>query len=183
MNQPSPFILAYRGEYNPQGVMPTISDKAFVAPGAAVIGDVHIGAESGIWFGCVVRGDVNYIRIGERTNVQDGTVIHVTRRTGPTIIGSNVTIGHSALLHACTVEDNAFIGMRATLMDGVVVESGAQVAAGALVTPNKRIPSGQLWAGSPAKYFRDLTEAEKAFIPVSADNYVKHVHEYLAMKS
>ncbi len=179
---PAPLILPYRGEYNPQGISPTISPKAFVAPGAAVIGDVHIGAESGIWFGVVIRGDVNYIRIGERTNVQDGTVIHVTRGTGPTMIGSNVTIGHSALLHACTVEDGAFIGMRATLMDGVVVESGAQVAAGALVTPGKRIPSGQLWAGSPAKYFRDLTDVEKAFIPISADNYVKHVTEYLAMQ-
>jgi len=177
----SPIILPYRGEYNPQGISPTISLKAFVAPGAAIIGDVQIGAESGIWFGCVIRGDVNYIRIGERTNVQDGTVIHVTRKTGPTIIGSGVTIGHAVLMHACTVEDNAFIGMRATLMDGVVVESGAQVAAGALVTPGKRVPAGQLWAGSPAKYFRDLTEAERNFIPVSADNYVKHVHEYLAM--
>ena len=179
----SPLILPYKGEYNPNGIMPTISPRAFVAPGVVVIGDVQIGAETGIWFGCVVRGDVNYIRIGERTNVQDGTVIHVTRKTGPTIIGSNVTIGHSALLHACTVEDNAFIGMRATLMDGVVVESGAQVAAGALVTPGKRIPAGQIWAGNPAKYFRDLTPQERDFIPVSAENYVRHVHEYLAMRN
>jgi gamma-carbonic anhydrase len=177
-----PYILPYRGEYAPEGVSPTISPKAFIAPGAAVIGDVHIGEDSGIWFGCVVRGDVNYIRIGARTNIQDGTVIHVTRKTGPTIIGSNVTVGHSVLMHACTVEDGAFIGMRATLMDGVVVESGAQVAAGALVTPNKRIPAGELWAGSPAKFFRKLTEEEQRFIPVSAENYVKHAREYLAMQ-
>ena len=181
MIKPSPIILPYRGEYAPDGVFPRISEKAFIAAGAAVIGDVKIGEDCGVWFGCVVRGDVNYIRIGSRTNIQDGTVVHVTRGTGPTIIGSNVTIGHSALLHACTLEDGCFIGMRATLMDGVVVESGAQVAAGALVTPGKRVPKGQLWAGSPAKYFRDLTEEEQRFIPISAENYVKHAREYLAM--
>ena len=177
-----PIILAYRGEYHPAGISPTISPSAFIAPGAAVIGDVEIGEDTGIWFGCVVRGDVNSIRIGSRTNIQDGTVVHVTRHTGPTSIGSGVTIGHSVLLHACTLEDNCFIGMRATLMDGVVVESGAMVAAGALVTPGKRIPSGQLWAGSPAKYFRDLTPEDIAFFPVSAENYVKHAREYLAMQ-
>lgn len=181
MNTTPSIILPYRGEYALEGVFPRISEKAFVASGAAVIGDVEIGEDSGIWFGCVVRGDVNFVRVGKRTNVQDGTVIHVTRKTNPTIIGDNVTIGHTALLHGCTLEDGCFIGMRATLMDGVVVESGAQVAAGALVTPNKRIPSGQLWAGSPAKYFRDLTEEEKKFIGISAENYVKHAREYLAM--
>ena len=181
MNKPAPIILPYRGEYAPDGVFPNISERAFVAAGAAVIGDVKIGEDSGIWFGCVVRGDVNYIRIGSRTNVQDGTVIHVTRKTNPTIIGSNVTIGHSALLHGCTLEDGCFIGMRATLMDGVVVESGAQVAAGALVTPNKRIPKGELWAGSPAKFFRKLGEEEQKFISTSAETYVKHAREYLAM--
>lgn len=178
----SPIIMPYKGEYAPNGVSPRICERAFVAPGAAVIGDVEIGAESGIWFGTVIRGDVNYIRIGERTNIQDGTVIHVTRKTGPTIIGSGVTVGHSVLMHACTLQDNCFVGMRATIMDGVVVESGAMVAAGALVTPNKHIPSGQLWAGSPARYFRDLSPEEIDFFPVSAENYVKHVHEYLAMK-
>ena len=177
----SPVIIPYRGEYAPDGVFPKISKKAFVASGAAVIGNVEIGEDSGVWFGCVVRGDVNYIRIGSRTNIQDGTIIHVTRKTNPTIIGSNVTIGHAALLHGCTLGDGCFIGMRATLMDGVVVESGGQVAAGALVTPNKIVPSGQLWAGSPAKYFRDLTSEEKAFIDISAENYVKHAREYLEM--
>lgn len=176
-----PYILPYRGEYNPQGITPTISPNAFIAPGVAVIGDVHIGADTGVWFGCVIRGDVNLIRIGSRTNIQDGTVIHVTRHTGPTHIGSNVTIGHSALLHACTLEDSCFVGMRATIMDGAVVESGGWVAAGALVTPGKRVPAGQVWAGSPAKYFRDLTPEEKAFIPVSAQNYVLHAQEYLAL--
>ena len=176
-----PLILPYKGEYAPGGVFPKISDKAFIAPGAAVIGDVEIGEDTGVWFGCVIRGDVNTIRIGKRTNIQDGTVIHVTRHTGPTFIGDNITIGHSVLLHACRLEDNCFVGMHATIMDGAVVESGAMVAAGALVTPGKRIPAGQLWAGNPAKYFRDLTERDLAFFPVSAENYVKHAREYLAL--
>lgn len=177
-----PLILPYKGEYNPKGISPTISPKAFIAPGAAVVGDVEIGEDSAVWFGCVVRGDVNIVRIGKRTNIQDGTVVHVTRKTGPTYIGDNVTIGHSALLHACTLEDSCFIGMRATIMDGAVVESGGWVAAGALVTPNKRVLKGQIWAGNPAKYFRDLTIEEKAFIAISAENYVKHAREYLAMQ-
>jgi len=179
---PTPLILPYRGEFSPQGVLPRISPKAFIAPGAAVIGDVEIGEDSGVWFGCVIRGDVNIIRIGSRTNIQDGTVIHVTRHTGPTLIGDGVTIGHAVLLHACVLEDNCFIGMRATVMDGAVVESGAMVAAGALVTPGKHIPSGQLWAGSPAKYFRDLSVDDQAFFPVSAENYVKHAREYLSLR-
>jgi carbonic anhydrase/acetyltransferase-like protein (isoleucine patch superfamily) len=176
-----PLILPYKGEYAPLGVSPTIAKDAFVAPGAAVIGDVHIGSDTGVWFGCVIRGDVNIIRIGNRTNIQDGTVIHVTRKTGPTIIGNNITIGHSVLLHACTLEDDCFIGMHSTIMDGAVVESGAWVAAGAIVTPGKRIPKGQIWAGNPAKYFRDIKPEEAAFIPVSAQNYVEHAREYLRM--
>lgn len=158
--------------------MPKIHSAAFIAPGAVVIGDVEIGAETNVWFGCVIRGDVNTIRIGARTNIQDGTVVHVTRKTGPTVIGSGITIGHSALLHACTLEDNCFVGMRATVMDGAVVESGAMLAAGALVTPGKRIPTGQLWAGSPAKYFRAMTEEEKAYISISAKHYVELAKEY-----
>ena len=177
-----PIILPYKGEYNPVGVSPTIHPEAFIAPGAVVVGDVHIGKHTGIWFGCAMRGDVNIIRIGERTNIQDGTVIHVTRKTGPTHIGSNVTVGHSALLHACTIEDDAFIGMRATVMDGAVVEKGGWLAAGALLTPNKRVPAGEVWAGNPAKFFRKLTDEEKAFIGISAENYVQHALEYLAMK-
>ena len=168
-----PIILPYKG------VLPRISDKAFVAPSSSIIGDVEIGAGSGIWFNCVVRGDVEWIKIGERTNVQDGTVIHVTRNGHPTRIGSGVTIGHSCVLHACTIEDNSFIGMGALVMDDAVVESGAMLAAGAQLTPGKRVPKGQLWAGRPAKYFRDLTQAEIDFIPKSAENYYKHVLEYL----
>jgi carbonic anhydrase/acetyltransferase-like protein (isoleucine patch superfamily) len=161
-----------------KNVLPAIAPDAFIAEGAVVIGDVHIGSESNVWFGCVIRGDVNIIRIGERTNIQDGTVIHVTRQTGPTVIGSGITIGHGALLHACTLEDNCFIGMHATVMDGAVVESGAWVAAGALVTPGKRIPGGQIWAGNPARHLRDVTALEAAFIAISSRNYVELAKEY-----
>ena len=158
--------------------MPTIADDAFIAPNAVIIGDVHIGSQSNVWFGCTIRGDVNHIRIGERTNIQDGTVIHVTRKTGPTIIGSGITIGHSALLHACTLEDDCFVGMGATVMDDAVIESHAMLAAGALLTPRKRIESGQLWAGNPATYFRELKQVEADFISISAQNYVELGEEY-----
>jgi carbonic anhydrase/acetyltransferase-like protein (isoleucine patch superfamily) len=121
----------------------------------------------------VIRGDVQTITIGERTNIQDGTVIHVTRETGPTVIGSGITIGHQALLHACTLEDDCFIGMRATVMDDAVVESGGMLAAGSLLTPSKRVIKHQLWAGSPAKYFRDMTQPEIDWIAGSAAHYVK----------
>lgn len=166
-------ILPYKG------ILPKIAEGAFIAPGSHIIGDVEIGSKAGIWFNCVIRGDVAEIRIGDRTNIQDGTVIHVTRNGHPTIIGSGVTVGHSALLHACRLEDGCFVGMGATIMDDSVVETGAMVAAGALVTPRKIVKSGQLWAGSPAKYLRDLTAEESAFIKVSEENYVKHVEEYL----
>ena len=168
----SPIILPYKG------ITPTIAPDAFIAPGAVIIGDVHIGSKTNVWFGCVIRGDVNHIRIGERTNIQDGTVVHVTRGTGPTVIGSGITIGHSALLHACTLADDCFIGMGATVMDMAVVESGAMLAAGALLTPGKRIRTGELWAGSPAKLFRPLSEEEKAFIPISCRNYTELAAEY-----
>lgn len=168
-------VLPYKGIY------PTIADDAFIAPSADIIGDVTIGAKSGIWFGCVIRGDVNTIRIGERTNIQDGSIVHVTRKTHPTIIGSRVTIGHKALLHGCTLEDDCFIGMGAIIMDGAVVESGGMVAAGALITPNKIVKKGEIWAGNPARFFRVMTEEEQAFIAISEANYTKHAEEYLAL--
>jgi carbonic anhydrase/acetyltransferase-like protein (isoleucine patch superfamily) len=169
-----PLILPY------QGKMPKIHPTAFIAENAVIIGDVEIGAYSNIWYNCVIRGDVNHIRIGERTNIQDGTIVHVTRVTSPTLIGSGITIGHLALLHACTLEDNCFIGMGAKVLDDAVVESHAMLAAGALLTPKKRIPSGQLWAGNPAKHMRDLTEKDLSFFPISAENYVRLGQEYLA---
>jgi carbonic anhydrase/acetyltransferase-like protein (isoleucine patch superfamily) len=171
-----PTILSYKNTF------PQIAEGSFIAPNSSIIGDVTIGTETGIWFNCVIRGDVAKVRIGDRTNVQDGTVIHVTRNGHPTTIGSGVTIGHKALLHACTLEDNCFIGMGAIIMDDVVVEEGAMVAAGALIPPGKRVKKGQIWAGNPGKYFRDLRPEEQDFIFTSADNYVKHVEEYLAEK-
>ena len=155
-----------------QGVTPTIDQSAFIAPTATVIGDVVIGPDTGIWFGCVVRGDVNEIRIGTRTNIQDGTIIHVSGEGQGTYIGDDITVGHMALLHACTLESGCFIGMKACVMDGAYVESGAMVAAGALVTPGKRVRSGELWAGSPARPIRQLAEQDLAYFPVSAQKYV-----------
>jgi len=166
-------ILPYRG------VLPRIAERVFLAPGAMVIGDVEIGRESSVWFGCVVRGDVNVVRIGERTNIQDGTVIHVAKEGQGTYIGSDITIGHMALLHACTLEDGAFIGMRATIMDDALVESGGMVAAGALITPGKRVRSGELWAGSPAKKLRDLSDADKLATTKLAPRYVALAADYL----
>lgn len=161
------------------GTAPTISDTAFIAESAVVIGDTHIGAGSSIWYNCVVRGDVHRIRIGERTNVQDGTVVHVSKGTAPTHIGNDVTIGHMCLIHGCTLEDGCFIGMNATVMDGAVVESGAMVAAGALVTPGKRIPAGQLWGGYPARYMRDVGEKDLVMIREIAPHYAELAAKYL----
>ena len=162
-----------------KSIMPKIGRNVFLAETAAVIGDVEIGDESSIWYHCVVRGDVNDIKIGARTNIQDGTVIHVSSTLQGTYIGNDVTVGHMALLHACTVEDGAFIGMKACVMDGAYVEKGAMVAAGALVTPGKRVLSGQLWGGSPARFMRELKEDEKAYIPYSAGHYARLASEYL----
>ena len=160
------------------GVLPTIDPSAFIAPHAVVIGDVVIGAETSVWFNCTIRGDVHEIRIGARTNIQDGTVIHVTGGKLGTYIGSDITIGHGAILHACTLDDGCFIGMGATLLDGVVVESGAMVAAGAVVTPGKRVKRGELWAGNPAKLLRELKAEEMAFFLKSAANYVSLAQTY-----
>ena len=154
-----------------EGTHPKLGEGVFVAPGAEVIGDVEIGAGSSVWYNCVLRGDVNLIRVGAGSNIQDGTVVHVSRTTHGTIIGDDVTVGHMALIHGCTLEDRAIIGMRATIMDGCVVEPGAMVAAGALLTPGKRVPSGQLWAGAPATYKRDVNPEESAYFAETARHY------------
>jgi carbonic anhydrase/acetyltransferase-like protein (isoleucine patch superfamily) len=155
-----------------RGVLPRIDPTAYIAPTAAVIGDVEIGPESSIWFGCTLRGDVNEIRIGARTNIQDGTVVHVASAGQGTYIGDDITVGHMALLHACTLESGCFIGMKACIMDGAIVESGAMVAAGALVTPGKRVKGGQLWAGSPARPIRELTDQDHEHFAKLAPGYV-----------
>lgn len=158
--------------------IPKIHDNSFIAEGAHIVGNVEIAEEVSVWFNCVIRGDVESVSVGKRTNIQDGTIIHVTRNGFPTYIGSNVTIGHRALLHACTLNDYCFIGMGAIVMDRAVVHSHAMIAAGALITPGKIINSGELWAGSPAKFIRRLTDQEIEHIPISANNYVKHMYEY-----
>jgi carbonic anhydrase/acetyltransferase-like protein (isoleucine patch superfamily) len=154
-----------------RNVMPRIAESAFVAPTAAVIGDVSVGEESGIWFQCVLRGDTAPITIGARTNIQDGTIIHVNPGM-PTAIGDDVTVGHAAIIHACTLHDRAFVAMGATVLDGAVIESGGMLAAGALLTPGKRIGPGELWAGSPAKLMRMLSEEDAARCARTAASYV-----------
>jgi carbonic anhydrase/acetyltransferase-like protein (isoleucine patch superfamily) len=159
-------------------ILPRIHDSAFIAHTAVITGDVEIGPDSSVWFGCVMRGDVHQIRVGARTNIQDGTIVHCTRDKYACLIGSDITIGHGAILHACTLEDGCFIGMGAIVMDNARVESGAMVAAGALVPPGKVVKKGELWAGNPAKPMRTLTEQELAFFPVSAKHYVELARSY-----
>ncbi|NBV05630.1 MAG: gamma carbonic anhydrase family protein [Proteobacteria bacterium] len=175
-------ILSYRG------IFPKIDSSAFVASNAIISGDVILGKNSGIWYGCVLRGDVTKIVIGDNTNIQDNSVLHGTRpnhaqnKTGAegamVIVGSNVTIGHGAIIHACIIEDYAFIGMGSIAMDLARVEKFGMLAAGAVLTPGKVVKSGQIWAGNPAKYFRDMTESEKNYIKISADNYAELAREY-----
>lgn len=165
-------ILPYKN------ILPKIAQNAWVADNAIVAGDIEIGEQSNIWFGVTMRGDVHEIRIGKRTNIQDNSVVHVTRGVSGTYIGDEVTVGHGAILHACTVKNQAFIGMGAVILDEAVIEERAMVAAGAVVTPRKVVPSGQLWGGNPARYMRDLTKEEIAFFEKSADNYVRLSKEY-----
>lgn len=155
------------------GKTPDIHPTAFVAPGVALIGEVTVGEGSSIWYGCVLRADENPIRIGRNTNLQDGTIVHIDSRHYPTVIGDDITIGHMCLIHAATLEDGCFMGMRSVVMDGVVVERGAMVAAGALVTPGKRVKAGQLWAGSPARHLRDLSPEEQEQMAEAARSYVR----------
>jgi len=161
------------------GHSPRIDPAAFVAPGAMLIGNVEMGPEASVWYNCVLRGDMNLIRIGARSNVQDGSVIHVDpHRPGgpdegfPCLIGEDVLIGHLAMIHGCTLLDRAFVGLGAIVMDGCVIEGDAMLAAGAMLTQGKRIPSGQLWAGRPAKYVRDLTEKDLAGMRMGVAHYV-----------
>ncbi len=159
--------------YSFEGVRPTIHPTVWIAPSAAVIGHVEIGAQSGIWFHCVLRGDTNFIRIGARTNIQDGTIIHVNAGNEPTIIGDDVTIGHAAIVHACTLKDRAFVGMGATVLDGAVIEEGGFLAAGAMLTPRKRIGPNEFWQGAPARFVRVMEAEELAKFARTAPHYVE----------
>ena len=162
------------------GKRPDIARGVFLAETCAVIGDVVIGEESSIWYGTVVRGDVMPIRIGARTSIQDNTVIHVTSDFSGTIVGSDCTVGHSAIIHACTVEDSCLIGMGSILLDGAVIGRGSLVGAGALVTPGTNIPPGSLVVGSPAKVKRPLNDKEREQIQYGALHYVELARRYLA---
>ncbi|TMJ13883.1 MAG: gamma carbonic anhydrase family protein [Alphaproteobacteria bacterium] len=161
-----------------QGASPRIDPTAFIAPGCRLIGDIEIGAESSVWYNCVLRGDVNRIRIGARTNIQDGSVLHVdSPRPGheaghPTLIGDEVLIGHLAMVHGCILRDRSFVGLGAIVMDGCEIESGGMLAAGGLLAPGRKILAGQLWAGRPAKYVRDLSEEEQAGNMMGVHHYV-----------
>jgi len=161
-----------------QNKMPRIHSSAYIVKSAAVIGDVVIGAESSIWFNAVIRGDVNYIRIGKRTNIQDGCVLHVAREKYPLTIGDEVTVGHNATLHACTIQSRCLIGMGATIMDGATIGENCIVGAGSLVTPSTTIQPGSLVIGAPAKVKRQLTENEIRSILASADHYVNDIKTY-----
>jgi carbonic anhydrase/acetyltransferase-like protein (isoleucine patch superfamily) len=157
---------------------PRIHETAFVCESAHVIGDVTVGPHSSIWFGSVVRGDVHFIRIGARTNIQDLSVVHVTHETHPTTIEDDVTVGHSVTLHGCHVKSRVLVGIGAILLDGVVVESDSMIAAGSLLAPGTRVPSGVLMMGSPARPKRDLTDDERKWILKSAMNYVGYQEMY-----
>lgn len=160
------------------GVWPQIHETAFVAPSADVIGDVHVGAESSLWFQTVVRGDVHSIRIGSRTNIQDHSMLHVTRKKSPLNIGNSVTVGHRVLLHGCTIGNHVLVGMGSVVMDDAVIGDECVIGAGSLVTQGKKFPPRSLIMGSPAKVIRPLTEEEVGFLEKSAENYVRDSAEY-----
>jgi carbonic anhydrase/acetyltransferase-like protein (isoleucine patch superfamily) len=165
-----------------KGVWPTVGANVFIAPNAFVIGRVTIGDAASLWFNVVVRGDDHWIRIGARTNVQDGAIIHVFKDAHPTEIGSDVTIGHGAILHGCTIADRAMVGIGAIVLDGAVVESDAIVAAGAVVSPGKQVKAGEMWAGCPAKPMRAVRPEELAFMRANVPNYCELGADYLAMR-
>ena len=177
-----PLILPYKN------ILPKIAKTAMLAPNSVIAGDVEIGEGSAIWFFTVARGDVASIKIGANSNIQDNCVVHVTRanhianKTGNepanTIIGNNVTVGHSCILHACTIEDNSFIGMQSVVMDLSTVKTNGMLAAGSLLTAGKTVNEGELWGGRPAKFMRMLTQEEIIFIQKSADNYQILAQEY-----
>lgn len=165
-------IYPYRGH------RPVLGERVFLAPSAHLTGDIELGDDVSFWFHTAARGDVNSIRIGAGSNIQDGTILHVTYRTHPLVIGVGVVIGHSAMVHGCTIGDGALIGIGARVLDGAVVEPGAQVGAGAVVTPGKVVPAGHLAIGVPAKVVRPLSAEEARTIGEIRDRYVALKDEY-----
>ena len=163
-----------------RGRLPKLGERVFLAPDAQLTGDVEVGDDSSFFFHTAARGDVNTIRIGARSNVQDGTILHVTHETHPLAIGDDVVIGHCAMVHGCTLESGCLVGIGARVLDGAVVETGAQVGAGAVVTPGMRVPGGMLAVGVPAKVVRPLSDTERGTIAEIARRYVGVKDAYLA---
>lgn len=169
-----------------KGITPKFDDTVYIDESSVLVGDISLGKDSSVWPLVAARGDVNFIRIGERTNVQDGSVLHLTRKSAsnpngfPLIIGDDVTVGHKVMLHGCQLGNRILVGMGAIVMDNAVVEDDVIIGGGSLVPPNKRLESGFLYVGSPVKQARPLTEQELTFLKVSADNYVQLKDEYLA---
>ena len=157
---------------------PIIPDSAFIAPSVDIIGDVTVGEEASLWFGTVARGDMHFIRIGRRSNIQDNCTIHVTTDLYPTIIGDEVTVGHKAIIHGCVINERCLIGMGAIIMDGVEIGSGSLIAAGAVVIPGTRVPPRSLYAGVPARLRRKVTDAEYNHNLDSAQHYVDYARRY-----
>lgn len=162
-----------------KGISPRIHETAFIVDNASIIGDVEIGEHSSIWFNAVVRGDVHYIRIGKRTNVQDNSTLHVTKDTYPLIIGNDITIGHNVILHGCTVKDRCLIGMGSIILDNAEIGEDSIIGAGALVTEGMKVPPRSLVLGVPGKVKRELTDDEVARILKSAKNYMEYSRNYL----
>jgi len=169
-----------------KGFTPSFNSSVYIDESSVLVGDITLGDNSSIWPLVAARGDVNYIRIGKRSNIQDGSVLHLSRATKsnpdgyPLIIGDDVTVGHKVMLHGCVLGNRILVGMGTIIMDNVVVEDDVIIGGGSLVPPNKRLESGYLYVGSPAKQARSLTEQELAFLKISADNYVSLKDEYLA---
>ena len=161
------------------GASPRFDESNFIAESAAVIGDVELGHGSSVWFNATIRGDVNWIRIGSETSIQDNAVVHVTNRTAPTSIGNRVTVGHSAVVHGCTIHDRVLVGIGAIILDRAVIGSDTIIGAGALVTTGVEIPERSLVLGSPAKIIRMLTDDEVASVARYADNYARYTRIYL----
>ncbi|QMW14586.1 gamma carbonic anhydrase family protein [Pseudoalteromonas sp. MT33b] len=171
-----------------KGITPTFDNSVYIDESSVLVGDIKLGKDSSVWPLVAARGDVNYIRIGERTNIQDGSVLHLTRASKsnpdgyPLIIGDDVTVGHKVMLHGCQLGNRILVGMGAIVMDNAIVEDDVIIGGGSLVPPNKRLESGYLYVGSPVKQARPLTEQERAFLTLSADNYVQLKDEYIAEK-
>lgn len=163
------------------GVMPTVPESAFVAPSADVIGDVVFGESCSVWYNTTIRGDVNWIRIGDRSNVQDGAVVHVTNRTSPTRIGNDVTVGHSAVVHGCTIQDRVLVGIGSVILDHAVIGHDSLIGARAMVTGGVEIPPRSLVLGSPARVVRELTDEEVAKVASYAAHYVQYSRIYLGV--